>query len=103
MLRDRYVSRDAGPGTGRLRTRLLMLDAGQMTLNAKVDGELKVRLVDSGKEALLGFDWSDCQTIRGDSLVHLVDCRGTLDSLRGRPIHLEFTLREAALYGFDLR
>ncbi len=100
--RDRYVSRDAGSVEAAIQTRLLTLDAERMTLNAKVLGELKVRLLNPRGEAVSGFDWSDCRVIQGNSLAHPVRCSGSLASLRRRPIRLEFALREAELYGFDL-
>ena len=85
-----------------IQTRLLTLDAERMTLNAKVLGELKVRVVEPGGKPVSGFDWSDCRVIQGNSLAHPVRCSGSLASLRRRPIRLEFALREAELYGFDL-
>ena len=71
-----------------------------MTVNAKVDGELRVRVVDEQGKPVQGFDWS--APIRGDAVAHRVAWKGTLASLRGRIVRLEFMLRQGELYGFDL-
>jgi hypothetical protein len=102
MLRDRYVAREAKETQGSLRTPLVLLDATGMTVNAKVEGELRIRIVDPSGKALPGFDWADCEPIRGDSIRHAVRWKGDLASLQGKPVHVEFSLRNAHLFGFDL-
>lgn len=102
MKRDRYVSRDAGDAQGVLRTPLVTLDAPRMTVNANVDGELRARILDEAGKPLKGFNWMDCTTIRGDSLTHPVRWKGDLASLRGKPVQLEFALRQGKFYGFEL-
>jgi hypothetical protein len=102
MPRDRYVSRDARRERGYLRTPLLTLGASGMTLNAKADGEVRVRLLDASGRPLPGFGWDDCRPIRGDSVEHRVLWEKTLTSLGRIPLQIEFALRDASLYGFDL-
>jgi hypothetical protein len=99
---DGWVSRDAGPTRGFLRTPLVTLNAGKMTVNAKVEGELRVRILNEAGKPVPGFDWKDCSTIRGDAVSHPVRWRGRLASLQGKPVALEFALRRAQLYGFEL-
>jgi len=102
MLQDRYVARQAGGTEGLLRTPPVLLEAKGMTVNAQVEGELRVRLVDSTGRALPGFDWTDGEPIRGDSVRHAVRWKGDLASVTGQPVRLEFRLREVHLFGFDL-
>jgi hypothetical protein len=102
ILRDRYVSRDASANEGTLRTPPLILAAGRMTLNAKVEGRLAVRLVDLAGKPIPGFGPDDCGPIRGDSVAHAVRWRKPLAELRDKPLRIEFRLRDARLYGFDL-
>jgi hypothetical protein len=102
MKRDRYVSREAGAAPGTLRTPQVILEATGLTLNAKVDGEIRVRILDATGQPLPGFDWDDCDPIRGDSLAYPVNWKGSWAALRGQAVRLEFALREAALYGFEL-
>jgi hypothetical protein len=101
MQRDRYVSRDAAE-EGALVTPLLLLDGSKMTVNAKVDGELRLRVLDKDGRPVKGFDWGDCRPIRGDSVSHSVGWKRSLTSLRGRPVRLEFRLAKTQLYGFEL-
>jgi len=102
ILKDRYVSRDAGPEEGTLRTPPVILDADAMTLNAKVDGRLQVRLVDVAGRPIPGFDADDCQPIRGDSVAHPVRWAKPLAELRDKPLRIEFRLKDAQLFAFEL-
>lgn len=99
---DRYVSRDAGEDRGTLRTPLVTIHGTRMTVNANVEGGMQVRLLDSSGKPVPGFDWTDCSVIRGDSTHHEVRWKGSLASLDDRPVRLEFALRKARLYGFDI-
>jgi hypothetical protein len=100
--RDRYVSRQAGEARGTLRTPPVVIASEGMTVNARVDGYLRVRLLDGTGRPLPGFDWDDCATIRGDALAHEVRWEGALSALAGRPVQVEFALKAADLYGFAL-
>ena len=102
MPRDRYVARQAGETRGTLTTPTLILEATSMTVNAKVDDQLQVRIVDEAGKPLEGFDWSDSEPIRGDSIKHPVRWKGSLAAPAGQPVRLEFALRKAQLYGFEL-
>ncbi len=101
IMRDRYVSRDASAEEGVLRTPPVILAAGQMAINAKVDGRLAVRLVDLAGNPIPGFDGDDCNPIRGDSVAHAVRWRKPLAELRDKPVRIEFRLQKAQLYGFE--
>jgi hypothetical protein len=100
MPRDRYVSRDAGEAEGTLRTPLLALDGARLAVNAQVDGELRARLLDEAGKPLPGFGAS--APLRGDSLAHALKWQRSLAALRGRPVRLEFAMRRARLYGFEV-
>jgi len=100
MARDRYVARQAGEQAATLRTPPVVLAGSAITVNAKIEGELKLRLVDGSGQPLRGFDWV---TLHGDNLDHPVAFERQLDGLAGRPVRLEFRLRQAQLFGFDLQ
>ena len=102
MRRNGFVSRDAGPDGGRLRTPLFIWNAKKVEVNAKVDGELRVRLLAESGLPIPGFFWRDCEPIHGDSVRHSVKWKGDPRALKGRLVRLEFYLRETQLYGFDL-
>jgi hypothetical protein len=100
MPRDRYVARCAGSTRGYLRTPLVTLAGARVTVNAKVDGYLRVRLLDGAGRPIAGFDWTDCPNLTGDAIAHEVGWRKPLASLTGTPLRLEFALKDAELYGF---
>ena len=100
MQRDRYVAREAGSAAGTLRTPPLTLKGKGLTVNAQVDGELAVRLVDASGAAVAGCDWA---TITGDRVDHPVGWSGRLSAMAGGPVRLEFRLRAARLFGFDIQ
>ena len=102
LRKDGFVSRDAGAVPGLLRTPLVMFNGSGVTVNGVVDGELRVRLLDVDGHALPGFDWNDCQPISGDSVRHAVAWTGDVAGLAGMPVQLEFQLRQAQLYAFEL-
>jgi len=102
MRKDGFVSLDAGPQGGVVRTRLFVVDGDSLTVNAKVDGEIKVRVLDPSGLPIGGFFWQQCEPIKGDSVAHAVRWRRNLGELKGRAVRLEFSLGSAQFYGFEL-
>jgi hypothetical protein len=100
MPRDRYVAREADLNLGRLRTKPVVLAGSKMTVNARVAGELAVRIVEPSGASIRGFDWAE---IRGDDVNHPVTWAQPLSSLGARAACLEFRLRDAQLFGFELQ
>jgi hypothetical protein len=102
MPRDRYVAYVAGEIPGHVRTKVDPLQAGKMTVNAQVDGELRVRVCDPTGKAIPGFDYDDCQPIKGDALAAPVQWKQELSSLKGKPVQFVFTLTKGKICAFDL-
>ena len=64
-------------------------------------GELRVRVSDTFRKPLAGYNYDDCAPFTGDSVLHRVTWKGKpLDALKGQVIRLEFLLRNADLYTF---
>lgn len=104
MKKDRYVAREAGETPGLLRTPLLTLDAQSMTLNVEAPkGEVWVQVLDEKGKPLPGFTFADCSPIRTDSTGAPVRWKQPLSRLKGKPVHLEFRLQQAALFAFNLK
>lgn len=102
--RDRFVARQAGAELGTLTTRPVMLDAQTLTLNADArGGELRVQITTPAGEPIPGFRFEDCRAITTDSLAAPVEWKQPLATLRGRPVCLEFSLRQARLFAFEVR
>ncbi len=99
MPKDRYVSRDADFNGGTLITKPLILDGNNITVNANVVDECKVRLIDADFKPISGFGWVD---LKGDSVSHKVQWQGKLSSLKNKSVRLEFKLKNAQLFGFYL-
>jgi hypothetical protein len=99
MPRDRYVSQDAGLNLGTLITKPLLIKAASITVNANVQGECRVRLLNANREPLDGFSWVE---IKGDSIEHKVEWSKKLNSISSKAVCLEFQLKNAQLFGFDL-
>ena len=103
--RDRYVAMAAGEHTGLLRTRLDVLHAGGLSVNACVavtGGELRLRALDGTGKPYPGFDWQDCGPILGDRVAHSVAWKAKLEQIAGQRVAFEFSLRRARLYAFEL-
>lgn len=104
LQRDRFVARQAGEQAGTLVTRPLTLDATSLALNvAAHTGEVLVQATTPAGESIPGFRFQDCRPITTDSLTAPVEWQQPLATLRGRPIRLEFSLRNAALFAFDVQ
>ncbi|MBI2302148.1 MAG: hypothetical protein HYU66_24860 [Armatimonadetes bacterium] len=106
MPRDRYVARVA-TGLGRLATvpfRLGDAPSG-LSLNA-AGGAIRVQVADEQGRPLPGLTFGDCRAVTGDGLDLAVSWGAAGDrawaGLAGRVVRLEFELRDAALYAFDL-
>ena len=102
MPRDRYVARRAGAEQGTLRTPTVLADGAALTVNASVEGELRVRILNDEGQVIPGFDFADSALIRGDAVAHPVQWKQPLLTLKGRPLQLEFSMTKAQLYSFDL-
>ena len=102
LRKDGFVSRDAGEEWGQLLTPMVRMDADRLTVNAKVRGELRLKILDKSGAALPGFGEDEIAPIRGDSTAHAVKCRGSIVALKRHPVRLAFSLRDAQLYGFEL-
>jgi len=105
MKRDRYVARVAGPEGGRFQTPLLILaaDTRAMTLNVDAQGgEVRVQVLSPEGQPLAGFSQTDGEAIRGDALAAPVRWARPLAALAGQPVKLEFGLKNARLFAFEL-
>ena len=103
LRKDGFVSYDTTSAEGILCTRPFTWAAKQLTVNATVRGELRARLLfaESGLP-IPGFFWRDCEPIHDDSVAHPVRWKGDVGVPTGKSVRLEFSLRDAELYGFEM-
>jgi len=101
LRRNGFVSRDAGPEGGLLKTPIVKLAGERMTVNANARYEMRVRLVDANGQVMQGFDWTDCMPVRGDSVSHRVTWKGDPKLPQKKSARIEFFISNTELYGFD--
>jgi len=103
MKRDRYVAREADDKGGTLLTQPLEFKGRALTVNADIQGEMRIRLLGESGRPLRGFDWKNCQPLKGDSLAHRVSWRGSHEKVPDGTVRLEFKMADAKLYGIDVK
>lgn len=104
MKRDRFVAREAGKQAGKLATHSIAIDAQELLVNADAKGgEIRVQLTTAEGKPIRGYEFKDCQPITADAITALVQWSRPISELRGKQIRLEFSIREAQLFAFELR
>jgi hypothetical protein len=103
MKRDRYVAREA-ERDGVIGTRLLTLNGTALSLNIDASqGEARVQILDEAGKPIRGFGFADCSPIKVDSLDGPITWKRSLTELQGKPVRVEFYLRKARLFAFELK
>jgi hypothetical protein len=87
---------------GTLITRPVTFSGRHLFVNARVDGELRVAVLDRDGRAIEPFTADRCAPIGGDATKTAVAWRGApdLSALAGRPVRFRFSLRRGELYAF---
>ncbi len=80
----------------------MILTGSRLTVNANVEGELRVRLLDEHGTPIPGFDAPDCRPVEGDSLDHALEWKAPLSDLQGRPVRVELIMRDAQLFAVNV-
>ncbi|WP_417388421.1 hypothetical protein [Gimesia sp.] len=101
--KERLISLHGPRGGGVVITRKLRWQGEQLLLNADASqGEIKVRISDSKRKILDGFDYQDCIPLKTDRLRHEVKWNSTsIAALQGQTIRLEIYLKNADLFTFQ--
>lgn len=120
---DRLIGLRADEPVGTFLTRPFIADGEELYINANVDSELRVEVVnprtllgDIGKKGHLGhyitgieelypgFEHDKCPAITGDRLRHHVRWEGgSIGKFKGRAVRLRFLARMATIYSFQIR
>jgi len=88
--------------TGLILTRPVLLKGSTLEVNASVQGQIKVALLDIDGKEIPGYKLDDCRPIQGDDLRHQVSW-GDKRLPEGRLIRLKFQLDRADFYAFYVR
>lgn len=102
---DGFVSVSAGWKGGRLLTRPLVFDGDQLEINfaTSAAGSLRVEIQDLHGNPVKGLALADCAEVFGDSVSRRVtwNSDAKLSALAGKPLRLQFELKDADLYSFQ--
>ncbi len=100
---DGFVSLDAGEEKGTILTRPLTFSGGQLELNVKAKGVVRVALLDEQHNPLPGYRLEDCEPIRNDSVRYIVTWKGRSDlsAHAGKTVRVQFELHDAKLFAFQ--
>jgi hypothetical protein len=100
--KEGFLSMHFPEGSGMLVTRPLHWSGVGLLVNvAAAEGELKVRLSDERRRPIPGFGFDDCVPFTGDGVNHKVTWKtGSIESLNGQTIRIEFQLKNGDLYTF---
>jgi hypothetical protein len=103
MKRDRYVALVPTKEEGTLLTRPFLIPGSRLTLNirAAARGAVRARLLDQEGKPLPDFGAGEATPLADDTLAGEVRWPRPLAGLRGRPVRLEFRVRQAALFAFE--
>ncbi len=101
---DGFVSLDAGDATGTATTLPLVFEGNQLVININVKGSARIAVTDENRKVFPGFDFSDCDPIKDDSVRQIVTWKGRSDlgQLEGKVIRLKFELKNTKLYAFQI-
>ncbi len=103
---DGFVSVTAPLAGGELVTKPVVFDGGNLVLNLATSaaGGVRVGLLDADGQPIAGYTLDDCPEILGDTVRHTVRWRtagGDVRPLAGRPVRVQFQVRDADLYSFQ--
>jgi hypothetical protein len=102
LRRDGFASLDAGSSEGFLLTRPVRFSGRFLFVNARVNGELKVEVLDENEKPISGLTREDCLAVQGDKTLLPISWKNgkDLSGLNRKPIRFKFYLANAGLYSF---
>ena len=97
---DGFVSLDAGKSGGTAVTPPLTFTHSALAVNADAQGgEFRAQVLSGGKP-LEGYDLGSCDPVRSDSVRAFVTWKGKRLPSTGKPLQLQFELKNGSLYSF---
>jgi len=96
------TARPIGGAPSALVTRPVRFSGRNVFVNAAVDGELRVEVLDRAGTAIAPFSLANCLPVIGDSTRHAVQWKGrpALDGLAGEVVRFRFVLSRARVFAF---
>jgi len=102
LRKEGFISQHGPAAGGVVCTRALRWPGGSLLVNADAHpGEMRVRVSDELRKPIPGFNYDDMPAFTGNSVAQEVTWKGgSLATLKGKVIRLEFQLKNADLYTF---
>ena len=104
---DGFVSVQAPLAGGRMVTKPMVFDGAELAVNFSTSaaGSLQVEIQDADGVPIEGFTLDECPLIFGDEIERTVAWKGGRDvsKLAGRPVRLQFVIKDADLYSMRFR
>ena len=104
---DGFVSARAKLSGGGLITKPLTFSGKELSLNfsSSAVGGVTVAITNADGSAIPGFGLEDCPPLFGDSVDRVVQWKNGRDvsALAGKPVRLQFSLRDADLFSYQFR
>lgn len=104
---DGFMSLDVSYQGGEVTTPMIVHEGDELVLNAdcSAGGWIKVVLLDESGIPIEGFSGEDCDIVEGNAVDLVVKWGGQPDAsaTAGRPIRMQFIMRDTKLYGFHWR
>lgn len=99
LRRDGFASMS---GNGELVTENIKFKGDYFFVNACINGNLKVEILDSTGKVIEGFSKDDCNATTGDNVSNMVTWKNnaTLKSLEGKVVKVKFYMTDGDLYSF---
>ena len=86
---------------GVIMTKPLVFNGKSLAMNATVEGQVKVAVLDRDGKVLPGFDLADCGVIKGDELRHAVQWKGG-NVPAGKPVRLKVQMEKGTFWALYL-
>jgi len=87
---------------GFVLTRLMALNGTALELNARIEGQIKVALLDVEGKPIPGYDYGDCKPLKGDNVRHRV-AWGAKKLPEHKALRIKLQMEGATLYAMYLR
>ncbi|MCX7426345.1 MAG: hypothetical protein NTW96_12075 [Planctomycetia bacterium] len=104
---DGFVSATAPLAGGSFVTKPIVFDGKELRINfeTSVAGSIQIAIQDADGKPIPGFTLADCPSLFGNSVDYPVRFNGKADlaSLAGKPVRLQFVLKDADLYAFQFK
>jgi hypothetical protein len=97
--RHGFVSLDAGPDSGRLTTKPLLIQGGALVVNADASrGALRVGLCGQDGRPLADFGLEDCEPLKSDATMHQIRWRSGREVPFDRPVQVQIEMTNTRLF-----